>query len=119
MSKLWRHIPWIIAVVALASCAAAGPPPAALVAAPADAEAAYRIGPGDALSIFVYGSPDLGVKSQPVRPDGRISIPLVPDIPAVGKTPSELATEITARLRKYVKDPDVTVMVDTFNGPLN
>lgn len=108
-----------LVLLSLASCAGGGTPPAALKAPPADAQAAYRIGPGDTLSVFVYGSPDLSVKSLPVRPDGRISLPLVPNVPAAGKTPSELATEITKRLTKYVYNPVVTVMVDSFNGPLD
>jgi polysaccharide biosynthesis/export protein len=115
---LCRSLP-ALAALALGGCAGSTDPPAPLTAPPADAEAAYRIGPGDTLSIYVDGAPDLGVKSLPVRPDGRISIPLVPDIRAVGETPSALGTEIAARLKKYVKDPNVTVMVDTFNGPLN
>ncbi len=108
----------ILAILALAACAIP-PAPASLVAPPADATAAYRIGPGDTLSISVYGAPDLSVTSLPVRPDGRISTPLVPDIVAVGKTPSQLGREIATRLQKYVKDPQVTVMVNTFNGPLD
>lgn len=108
----------ILALFAIAACTAAAPP-ASLVAPPADAAAAYRIGPGDTLSISVYGAPDLSVSALPVRPDGRISTPLVPDLVAVGKTPTELGAEIATRLRKYVKDPQVTVMVNTFNGPLN
>ncbi|MGH7119421.1 MAG: XrtA/PEP-CTERM system exopolysaccharide export protein [Acetobacteraceae bacterium] len=105
-------------MLVLAACSIP-PAPASLIAPPADATAAYRIGPGDTLTISVYGAPDLGVKSLPVRPDGRISAPLVPDIVAVGKTPTELGQEIAKRLRKYVNDPLVTVMVDSFNGPLN
>lgn len=109
-----------LALLSLASCGASdNPPPAALKVPPADAQAAYRIGPGDSLGVFVYGSPDLSVTSIPVRPDGRISLPLVPDIPAVGKTPSELAAEITTRLKKYIYNPVVTVMVNSFNGPLD
>ncbi len=108
----------IIAVLALASCAVA-PPPAALVAPPADATAAYRIGPGDTLSVFVFGAPELSVKALPVRPDGRISIPLVPDLRAVGKTPTELGNEIAAKLTKYVQEPQVSIMVDSFSGPLD
>lgn len=108
----------MLALFVLAACTAATPP-ASLVAPPADAAAAYRIGPGDTLSIAVYGAPDLSVTSLPVRPDGRISTPLVPDLVAVGKTPTELGAEIASRLRKYVKDPEVTVMVNTFNGPLS
>lgn len=116
-----RNFPRILSVIALfalATCTATTPP-ASLVAPPGDAAAAYRIGPGDTLSISVYGAPDLSVASLPVRPDGRISTPLVPDLAAVGKTPTELGGEIASRLRKYVKDPQVTVMVNTFNGPLD
>lgn len=110
----------MLGLFSLASCDSnSSPPPAALKVPPVDAQAAYRIGPGDNLGVFVYGSPDLSVSSVPVRPDGRISLPLVPDIPAVGKTPSQLATEITTRLKKYVYNPVVTVMVNSFNGPLN
>lgn len=108
----------LFAALALAACTTT-PPPASLVAPPADAAAAYRIGPGDTLTISVYGAPDLSVKAQPVRPDGRISTPLVPDIVAVGKTPTELAKEIASRLREYVKEPQVSVLVDSFHGPLN
>ncbi|HTU52624.1 MAG TPA: XrtA/PEP-CTERM system exopolysaccharide export protein [Acetobacteraceae bacterium] len=108
-----------LVVLSLSACATVSDPPAPLRAPTADADAAYRIGPGDTLSIFVDGSPDLSVKSLPVRPDGKISIPLVPDVPAVGLTPSALGKEIAARLRKYVTDPNVTVMVDSFNGPLD
>lgn len=116
--RLVRRTAALLAVLALAACNS-GSPPASLTVPPADASAAYRIGPGDTLSVFVYGSPDLSVKAQPVRPDGRISLPLVPDLKASGETSSQLAAEITERLRKYVQDPNVTVMVDTFNGPLS
>lgn len=110
----------MLALLSLASCGSdSNPPPAALKVPAADAQAAYRIGPGDNLGVFVYGSPDLSVSSVPVRPDGRVSLPLVPDIAAVGKTPSQLSAEITARLKKYVYNPVVTVMVNSFNGPLN
>lgn len=108
----------VLAMLVLAACSVP-PAPAALTAPPADAAAAYRIGPGDTLTISVYGAPDLSVSALPVRPDGRISTPLVPDIVAVGKTPTQLGQEIATRLRKYVNDPMVTVMVDSFNGPLN
>jgi polysaccharide export outer membrane protein len=76
----------------------------------------YRIGPADTLSVFVYGAPDLSVHSIPVRPDGRIAIPLVPSIVAAGKTPQGLGVEITHKLSKFVRDPNVTVIVDSFHG---
>jgi polysaccharide export outer membrane protein len=77
----------------------------------------YVIGPGDVLSIFVYQAPPLSVGELPVRPDGRISVPLVPDVMAAGKTPTQLGSEIAAKLKKYVNDPNVTVMVHSFQGP--
>ncbi len=76
----------------------------------------YLIGPGDSLSIFVWRNPDLSM-SVPVRPDGRITMPLVEDLQASGKTPSQLARDIERVLAKYVKDPLVTVIVTGFVGP--
>jgi len=79
----------------------------------------YVIGPGDGLNIFVYRAPELSVPELAVRPDGRISIPLVPDLQAAGKTPSALAREIEERLKRYVIEPTVTVMVRSFIGQPN
>ena len=79
----------------------------------------YVIGPGDILSIFVYEAPPLSVTELPVRPDGRISVPLVPDVVAAGKTPTQLGADIAASLKRYVQDPNVTVMVRSFQGPLD
>ncbi len=78
----------------------------------------YLIGPGDELHIFVWRNTDL-TTTVPVRPDGKISIPLVDDVIAVGKTPSMLSREIEARLKAYVKDPIVTVIVSNFVGPFS
>ena len=66
-------------------------------------------------SIFVWHNADL-TAHVPVRPDGRVSIPLVEDIPCAGKTPTQLARDIEQILRKYVQDPIVTVIVDSFVG---
>lgn len=79
----------------------------------------YIIGSGDTLSVFVYQAPELSEGGVAVRPDGRISIPLVQDIRAAGFTPPELAKRIAARLKKYVKDPNVTVIVRSFVGPFD
>jgi polysaccharide export outer membrane protein len=76
----------------------------------------YRIGPGDSLNVFVWRNPELS-STVPVRPDGRISIPLVENISAVGKTTATLAREIEDRLSKYVTNPIVTVLPQTFIGP--
>jgi len=77
----------------------------------------YIIGSGDNLSIFVYRNPDLSEAGVAVRPDGRISTPLIEDIVAAGKTPTQLAREIEERLAKFVQEPNVTVIVRSFIGP--
>ena len=79
--------------------------------------AEYVIGPGDVLSISVYESPQLSVSDLPVRPDGRISVPLAQDLVAAGKTPAQLGHDIEDKLKKFVQVPNVTVMVRTFQGP--
>ncbi len=79
----------------------------------------YLIGPGDQLSIFVYQAPNLSVPGLSVRPDGRISMPLIPDIAASGKTPTQLAKDIEGKLKQYVKEPNVSVIVGGFVGPLD
>src|SRR6201999_2215213 len=107
------------AVLALSAmgCTNPGVPPAdSAVVATGPAAPEYVIGPGDGLDVFVYLSPELSPTAPPVRPDGRISLPLVPDIVAAGRSPTQLAADITARLRRYVIDPNVTVMVRTFVG---
>ena len=75
----------------------------------------YLIGPGDTLQIFVWGNADLSA-SVPVRPDGRITVPLVEDLVASGKTSSQLARELEVHLSKYVKNPVVSVVVTGFVG---
>jgi polysaccharide export outer membrane protein len=77
----------------------------------------YVIGSGDALSVFVYRNPDLSEGGVAVRPDGRISTPLIEDIVAAGKTPTVLAREIEERLKKFIQEPNVTVIVRGFIGP--
>lgn len=104
-----------LGLLSLSACTATDgssvrPPPASTAALP------YRIGPADTLSVFVYGAPDLSVHGIPVRPDGRIAIPLVPSIVAAGKTPQQLGLEIKHKLSKFVRDPNVTVIVDSFHG---
>jgi polysaccharide export outer membrane protein len=70
----------------------------------------YRIGPGDTLQIFVWRNPEL-TQSVPVRPDGKISTPLVEDMVAVGKTPSQLARDVESVLGEYIRSPQVNVIV--------
>ena len=75
----------------------------------------YLIGPGDTLQVFVWGQPELSV-TVPVRPDGRVSTPLIEDIEAVGKTPTQLAQEMERVLSEYVRSPEVNVIVQKFVG---
>lgn len=76
----------------------------------------YIIGPGDNVNIVVWRNPELSM-SVPVRPDGKITTPLVEDLPAMGKDPSTLARDIEKALAKYIRDPVVTVVVTGFVGP--
>jgi polysaccharide biosynthesis/export protein len=75
----------------------------------------YQIGPGDHLTIFVWGNPELSTSAS-VRPDGKITFPLVEDLLASGKTPFELARDIEKVLAVYVKSPQVVVMAGGFKG---
>ena len=75
----------------------------------------YRIGVGDSLSVNVWRNPDLSV-SVPVRPDGKISVPLAGDVLVGEKTPEEVAAYITAQLKKFIRDPYVTVIVTTMGS---
>lgn len=103
----------------LGGCAgsASGPqlPPAAFVAMQEGPGEDYMIGPLDELTIFVWRNPELGAKVQ-VRPDGRITTPLITDMPAVGKTPKMLADDITLQLSQFIEDPLVSVIVNKFAG---
>jgi polysaccharide export outer membrane protein len=103
----------IALVVALGGCASGYPPAPAHAAAPAHQ---YVIGPLDSVTVTVWRNPELSVTTQ-VRPDGRISAPLIEDLPALGKTPSELAHDIEHALAKYIRDPVVTIAVNGFQGP--
>jgi len=87
--------------------------------APASAQSSdytYVIGAGDNLNIVVWRNPELSM-SVPVRPDGKMSAPLVEELQAQGKTPVELARDVEKRLATYVRDPVVTVLVSGFVGP--
>ena len=115
-----KNIGFALASVGLvAGCASAGG--GNLSAAPSTAEGAatespdYLIGPLDELEIFVWRAPELSTEVT-VRPDGRISTPLVEDMVASGKTPSTLADDLEGALSTYVKAPEVTVIVSNFSS---
>lgn len=97
--------------LALASACSTAYPPAPPKAAQPDYK--YVIGPGDTLNIVVWRNPELSA-TVPVRPDGRITTPLVEDIVAQGKNPDALAREIESALKKFLQDPVVTVVVQNF-----
>ena len=76
----------------------------------------FKFGKGDILSVSVYGEPDLATPNVPVRVDGMISFPLIGDVRAEGRTVEELTAEITTRLKRYVREPKVAVIVTQFNS---
>lgn len=108
-----------IAATALSSCSGGGGrpelPSTNFVASREGPGEEYVIGPLDALQIFVWRNPELSAKVQ-VRPDGRITTPLISDMPAVGKTPAMLADDLKIALGEYIKDPIVSVIVENFSG---
>lgn len=110
---------WLLVSAALILSACATPPqlsgaaPETLTSAPD-----YVIGARDGLNIFVWQNPDLSVE-VPVRPDGKISTPLIGDVQAAELTPEALSKNIAEKLEKYIVDPVVTVSVTRFAGPYN
>ena len=116
ISNVFR-IPLMVAAcvcVAIAGCATNYPP------APSQAGVGdynYHIGPLDTVSVIVWRNPELSL-SVPVRPDGKITVPLVDDLPALGKTPTDLERDMEKALSKYIREPVVTVIVTRSVGPV-
>jgi polysaccharide export outer membrane protein len=100
----------------LGGCGAPARPSLPVAEAEAAPAAGYLLGPGDTLTVFVHRAPELGAADVPVRPDGRLSLPLVPDIQAAGRTPTELARDVEERLKRYLREPNVTVITRSFIG---
>jgi polysaccharide export outer membrane protein len=113
-TKYVHRILGLAAVALVAGCSTGNYPPAPTSAAVSDYR--YVIGPLDTVNIVVWRNPELSM-SVPVRPDGRITTPLVEDVQAIGKNPAELAREIEKSLGKFIRDPSVTVIVNNFQGP--
>ena len=112
--RIWTLLSALGLALFLAACSTPKLPPA-----PAQIESgdySYVIGAGDNLNIIVWRNPELSL-SVPVRPDGKVTAPLVDEIVAQGKTPTQLAREIEKKLGTYVRDPIVTVIVTSFVGP--
>jgi len=102
-----------IAVLGLAGCATPDYPPAPRLS---NVDYNYHIGPADVVNVIVWRNPELSM-SVPVRPDGMITTPLIEDLPALGRTPTELARDMEKALGKYIRDPVVTVIATSFVGP--
>lgn len=104
-----------LAIVVASGCAAA--PQVSAAAAPEPSSPRdYLIGPGDTVSVTVWRNPEVSM-SVSVRPDGKITTPLVEDLTASGKTPTQLARDIEKALAKFIQQPVVTVIVTGFVGP--
>ncbi|MEZ5566607.1 MAG: polysaccharide export protein [Gammaproteobacteria bacterium] len=108
----------LLAATGLAACQTTGTTDSVPVSATPDVQSEYVIGPGDTLQIFVWQHPEVSV-TIPVRPDGRISTPLVEDIVAVGKTPTQLARDLEGAIGQYIRAPTVSVIVQNFVGTFN
>ena len=104
----------LLGAALFAGCASTAYPPAPPVAASPDY--LYKIGPGDTVNVVVWRNPELST-SVPVRPDGKITAPLIEDLPALGKDPTTLARDLEKAISKYIRDPVVTVIVTGFVGP--
>jgi|SRR6185369_1734283 len=114
-SSMKSTLQWLaIAASAVIISGCASHPPAPAIASSADYS--YKIGPGDNLNIVVWRNPELSM-NVPVRPDGKISAPLIDDLNAMGKDSTSLARDIEKELAKFIRDPVVTVIVTGFVGP--
>jgi polysaccharide export outer membrane protein len=121
-AKSWAALAATVSIAALTGCASSGRTGNVLpAAAPSDAASEqqvsenYIIGALDEITIFVWRNQELGANVQ-VRPDGRITTPLITDMVAAGKTPAQLADDIRAALAQYIQEPLVSVMVNRPQG---
>jgi polysaccharide export outer membrane protein len=121
-AKSWAALAATVSALALSGCATGGgrtgnilPPATASDAAPDAATDNYVIGPMDEITVFVWRNQELGSSVQ-VRPDGRITTPLITDMVAAGKTPAQLADDIRAALSQYIQEPLVSVIINRPQG---
>jgi polysaccharide export outer membrane protein len=122
-AKSWAALAATVSALALSGCAGGGartrhllPPPDLSASGGAEQVSEnYIIGPSDELTLFVWRNQELGAHVQ-VRPDGRITTPLITDMVAAGKTPAQLADDIRGALSQYIQEPLVSVMVDRPQG---
>lgn len=115
------HTGWVVGLLligaSLGGCGSFGASTKVKTVSPtiSAAQSEYVIGPGDTLQIFVWQHPEVSV-TIPVRPDGRVSTPLVEDVVAVGKTPTQLARDLEIQIGQYIRSPAVSVIVTNFIG---
>ena len=116
--SLARYAGISLASLAVAACGGGGPelPSASYSATQTAPSEEYIIGPLDEITIHVWRNPELSAEKIQVRPDGRITIPLVRDMPAVGKTATQLQDDIRGELIQYIEQPIVSVIVNQFNS---
>ncbi|MEJ2516300.1 MAG: polysaccharide export protein [Gammaproteobacteria bacterium] len=112
MTNTARSVLLLIAAALVAACAATPSEPPELPPSAVSANDDYIIAPGSVLQVFVWQNPDLSV-DVPVRPDGRISTPLVEDMEAAGKTPTQLARDMEEVLATYIRQPRVNIIVSS------
>jgi polysaccharide biosynthesis/export protein len=115
----------VLAVAAMAGCSSTPtyPPAPFLASAPVDVQPRisgwnYLLGPGDSVNVFVWRNPEVS-GSFPIRPDGKMTMNLIEDLQASGKTPTQLARDIEKALSKYIQEPIATVIVAGGIGPYN
>jgi polysaccharide export outer membrane protein len=116
VTRSLRHAFWMSALLVvgllMGGCSSSLPPAPATADTP---DKIYKIGPADSVNVVVWRNPDLSAQVS-VRPDGRISLPLVEDVVAAGRNPADLAREVEKALSKFIRDPVVTVIVNNFQG---
>jgi len=111
-----KHFAFPVLLALLVGCANQPIYPPAPAKAQKGTDWNYLLGPGDLVNVFVWGNPEVS-GSFPIRPDGKMTMNLVEDLPASGKTPTQLAREIEKNLARYIQDPIVTVIVAGGTGP--
>ena len=117
MKTYFSYISAVLVVLGLGACASGpkNPPPQQTDLGPSVLVDAYKMSVGDTVNIHVWKNPDLSI-SAPVRPDGKIAMPLLGDVMAAGREPEEMAADISTRLAQYVKSPVVTVSLTGLQG---
>lgn len=113
VTQVFNKLLLVLVVFGMVGCASRYPPAPTLAASP---DYTYVIGPGDMVNITVWRNPELSM-AVPVRPDGKITAPLVEDLPVIGKDSTRIAREMEKALSKYIRDPVVQVIVTNFVGP--